>query len=132
MLSCLSHNTISSSYNEDSTIHLSSTSDHVLYIVSMAWAVNVCIVTLVCFILNVSCVNCDTTLSLFRSLIDVSVINEISIAFEVENLCDSSSKCCFTMVNVADCTNVNMGLISFKFFSCHWKFPPYCCKKNLQ
>ena len=46
----------------------------------MAWAVNVCIVTLVCFILNVSCVNCDTTLSLFRSLIDVSVINEISIA----------------------------------------------------
>ena len=48
----------------------------------MAWAVNVCIVTLVCFILNVSCVNCDTTLSLFRSLIDVSVINEISIAFD--------------------------------------------------
>ena len=38
MLSCLSHNTISSSYNQDSAVHLSSTSDHVLYVVSMSWA----------------------------------------------------------------------------------------------
>ena len=71
VLFCLSHNTISSSYNEDSTIHLSSTSDHVLYIVSMAWAVNVCIVSLFCLILNVSCRDCDSTLSLFRSFIDI-------------------------------------------------------------
>ena len=71
MLLCLSHNTVSSSYYEDSTIHLSSTSDHVLNVVSMSWAVNVCIVSVICLILNVSCRNCDTTLSLFWSLIDV-------------------------------------------------------------
>ena len=48
MLLCLSHNTVSSSYYQDSTIHLSCTSDHVLNVVSMSRAVNVCIVSLFC------------------------------------------------------------------------------------
>ncbi len=78
MLSCLSHNTISSSNNEDSAVHLSSTSDHVLNVVSMSWAVNVCIVSLLCLILNVSCRDCDTTLSLFWSLIDVLESNSLT------------------------------------------------------
>ena len=71
MLFCLSHNTISSSYNKDSTIHLSSTCDHVLYIVGMSWAVNVSIMTFCCLVLNVSCRDCDTTFSFFWSFIDV-------------------------------------------------------------
>jgi hypothetical protein len=71
VLSCLSHNTISCSYNQDSAIHLSSTSDHVLNVVSMSWAVNVCIVSLLCLILNVRSRDGDTTLSLLWSLIDV-------------------------------------------------------------
>ena len=54
VLTCLWHRTICSSTNQDSTIHLSSTSNHVLYIVSVSRTVNVCIVTLFCFILNVS------------------------------------------------------------------------------
>ena len=41
MLFCLSHNTISSSYYKDSTIHLSSTSNHVLNVIGMSWTVNV-------------------------------------------------------------------------------------------
>ena len=36
---------VSCGYNQDSAVHLSRTSDHVFNIVSMAWAVNVCIVT---------------------------------------------------------------------------------------
>ena len=52
MLSSLSHNTIGSSYTQDSTIHLSSTCDHVLNVVSMSWAVNVCIVTMLSFVLT--------------------------------------------------------------------------------
>ena len=54
VLTCLWHRTISSSTNQDSTIHLSSTSNHVLYIVSVTRTVYVCIVTLYSFILNVS------------------------------------------------------------------------------
>ena len=45
VLFSLSHNTIGSCYYKDSTIHLSCTSDHVLYIVSMARAVNVCVMS---------------------------------------------------------------------------------------
>ena len=48
MLSCLSHYTISSSNNEDSTVHLSCTCDHVLYIISMSRAVNMCIMSCLC------------------------------------------------------------------------------------
>ena len=78
MLSCLSHNTIGSSYNQDSAVHLGSTSNHVLNIVSMSWAVNVCIVSLLGLILNVSSRDGDTTLSLFWSLIDILESNSLA------------------------------------------------------
>ena len=71
VLTCLWHRTISSSTNQDCTIHLSSTSNHVLYIVSVSRTVNVCIVTLFCLILNVSRVDSDTTLFLLRSVVDL-------------------------------------------------------------
>ena len=120
----LSHRTVSCSDNKDSTIHLSSTCDHVLDIVSMARAVNVSIVTLVSFILNVSCVDCDTTFSFFRSLIDICIVLKLCIALVCKILCDSSSKSSLTVVNVTDCTNVYMWLGTIKMFFCHWNFPP--------
>ena len=49
----LRHRTISCSTNDDSTVHLSSTSNHVLYIVGVSRTVNVCVVTVSCFVLNV-------------------------------------------------------------------------------
>src|SRR5699024_6185401 len=71
VLFCLSHNTVCSSNYQDSSVHLSSTCDHVLNVVGMSWAVNVCVVTFFCLILNVCCRDCDTTFSLFWSLINV-------------------------------------------------------------
>ena len=127
VLTSLGHRTISSGNNKDSAIHLSSTGDHVLDIVSMAGAVNVSIVTLSSLVLNVSGIDCDTTLSLFGSLIDVCIINEVSRTAEVQNLCDSSSQSCLTMVNVTDGTDVYMGLISFELLSCHWKKSSFNC-----
>ena len=41
-----------------------------------------------------------------------------------QSLGDSSGQSGFTMVNVADGTNVNMGFGSFKFCLCHLEFPP--------
>ena len=117
----LSHNTIGSCNNQDSTIHLSCTSDHVLYIVSMAGAVNVCVMSVLCFILNVSCGNGDTTFSFFRSLVDhiesYSFTGSKSCIQSLGNSCCQSS---FTMVNVADGTNVTMRLVSFKFSFSHF------------
>ena len=61
VLTGLGHGTIGSSNDQDSAVHLSSTGDHVLDIVSMARAVNVGVVTLLGLILNVSGVDRDTT-----------------------------------------------------------------------
>ena len=82
VLTGLWHWAVCSGYNEDSAVHLSSTSDHVLNVVSMSWAVNVSVVSLVGFVLNVRSVDCDTTFSFFWSFIDVSVIGEASLTFE--------------------------------------------------
>ena len=71
MLTSLRHRTVSCSNNEDSTIHLGSTSYHVLHIVSVSRAVNVSIVTLLSLILNVSGVDSDTTLLLLRSIVNL-------------------------------------------------------------
>ena len=49
----LRHRAISSSNHDDSTVHLSSTSYHVLHIVRVTWTVNVSIVTVSRLVLNV-------------------------------------------------------------------------------
>ena len=75
-------------------------------------------------ILNVSGVDCDTALSL-GSLIDVSVINKLSLALHSESLGDSSGKSSLTMVNVTNGTNVYMGLSSFRICFAIWNFLPF-------
>ena len=73
VLTSLWHRAVSCGYNQDRSVHLCSTSDHVLNIVSVSWAVNVCIVTVGSFVLNVSCGDCDTALALFWSFVDLVV-----------------------------------------------------------
>ena len=71
MFASLRHRAISCSNYDDSTIHLSSTSYHVLHIVGVTRAVNVSIVTVCSFILNVSCINSNTSFLFFRSIINL-------------------------------------------------------------
>ena len=125
VLTGLWHWAVGSSYNQDSTIHLCSTGDHVLNVVSMSWAVNVSVVSFCSLVLNVRSVDGDTTFSLFWSFIDVSVVFEFSLTFEGQSFGDSSSQSSFTVVNVTDGTNVNMWLVSFEFSFCHGYFLPF-------
>ena len=125
VLTGLWHRTVCSRNNEDSAVHLSSTGDHVLNVVSMSWAVNVSVVSFCSLVLNVRSVDGDTTFSLFWSFIDVSVVFEFSLTFEGQSFGDSSSQSSFTVVNVTDGTNVNMWLVSFEFSFCHGYFLPY-------
>ena len=80
VLTGLGHRAVGGSDNKDCAVHLGSTGDHVLDIVGVARAVDVCIVTLLGLILDVSGVDGDTTLSLFRSLIDGRVVGVLGLA----------------------------------------------------
>ena len=92
VLTGLSHGAVSSRNNQDSAVHLSSTGDHVLDIVSVARAVNVGIVTSVGLIFHVSGVDGNAALSLFGSLIDHVVCFELSLALQGQILCDRSGQ----------------------------------------
>jgi hypothetical protein len=75
-------------------------------------------------ILNVSGLDGDTTLSLFRSLVDVSEIDELVASARnsvSQSLCDRSGKGGLAVVDVADGTNVNMRFGSLKLLLCHFK-----------
>ena len=78
---------------------IGSACDHVLYIVSMARAVNVRIVSCRCFILNVRCGNCDATFSFFGCFVDVFESNRLTdLVSLVQCLCD---RCCQCTMNPA-------------------------------
>ena len=125
VLTGVGHGTIGSSNDQNSAVHLSSTSDHVLNVVSMARAVNVSVVTLLGLILNVSGVDRDTTSALLRSLIDVSVVHELCITLQSQVLGDSSGQSGLAVVNVTDGADVNMRLrtVELCLFS-HWNILP--------
>ena len=101
VLTSLSHNTVSCSNNEDGAVHLSSTGDHVLDIVSMSGAVDVCIVSLCSLILDVRRVDGDTTLFLFGSLVDLIESNSLAALADSENAGDCSGQCGFVLSKCA-------------------------------
>jgi hypothetical protein len=53
VLTCLWHRTVGSSYHEYSTVHLGSTSNHVLDVVSVTWRIDVRVVTVWSLVLRV-------------------------------------------------------------------------------
>ena len=73
MLTGLWHNAVSSSDDKDRSVHLSSAGDHVLDVVSVPRAVDVSIVTMLGFVLDVSGVDGDTTSSFFWGGVDVGI-----------------------------------------------------------
>ena len=121
VLTCLRHRTVSSSNYDDSTIHLSSTSNHVLNVVGVTRAVYVSIVTLFCLILDVRSIDGDTTLFLLRSIINlIKRLNVLATeSLLVKNLRDGSGQSCLTMVNVTDSSNVYVRFGAHKLLFSH-------------
>jgi hypothetical protein len=115
------HWAVSSGNHEDCTIHLSRTSDHVLDVVSVTWAVNVCVVTLLGLILNVSDRDRDSTLTLFRGLVDLIERREgvYSRKLVVKHLGDCRGKSGLAVVNVTDSANVYVRLRPLKLRLTH-------------
>jgi len=120
VLAGLGHRAVCCRNNENSAVHLSCTGDHVLNVVSMTGAGHVSIVTVSGLILNVSGINGNTSFLFLGCGVDGIISLELDGGVcHRQNLGDSSGKRGLTMVNVTDCANVNMWLVTFKFCLSH-------------
>lgn len=71
------HLTVRGSNDDNGTIHVGSTSDHVLNVISVTRAVDVGIVTAFGLELDVGSRDSDTTLALLRGLVDGGIVEEV-------------------------------------------------------
>ena len=121
VLAGLSHGAVGSSDDQDSAVHLSSTGDHVLDVVSVARAVNVSIVTGSGLVLDVGDGNRNAALALLGSLVDVLERSEVSLAALGlgENLGDGGGQRGLAVVDVTNGADVNMRLSALKLLFGH-------------
>ncbi len=116
------HRAVSSGNNQDRTIHLSSTGDHVLNVVRVPWRIDVSVVALFGLVFNVSGVDGDTTFLFFRSSIDGCIVLRLGETLFRKYGSDCRGQGSLTVVNVPDRTNVDVGLSAFiVFFFSHEK-----------
>src|SRR5688500_18649737 len=120
MLASLGHRTVSSAYHQNGTINLSSTGNHVLHVVGVAWHIYVSIMPLFAFILLVGGCDGNPPLPLlwgFVNLIEVNSFINVAGHLFSQHRRNSGCQCGFTVVNMAHRTYVNVGLSSLIF--CH-------------
>ena len=119
VLAGLRHRAVSSRANQDRAVHLSGARDHVLDVVGVAGAVNVSVVTVRRFVLNVRRADGDTTCFFFRGVVDLRVIASFAAVCLGQNRADCSGQSGFTVVNVTDSTDVDVWFSPFKLTFCH-------------
>ena len=121
VLAGLSHGAVGSGDDQDSAVHLSSTGDHVLDVVSVARAVNVSVVTGSGLVLDVGDGDRNAALALLGSLVDVLERSEVSLAALGlrENLGDGGGQRGLAVVDVTNGADVNMRLSALKLLFGH-------------
>ena len=77
------------------------------------------VVTGIGLVLNVSGVDGDAALTLFRSTVDVGVVLNFSLTLLGEHVGDCGGEGGFAVVNVADGADVDVGLVPFELLACH-------------
>jgi len=119
------HWTVGCSNHKDCTVHLGGTGDHVLDVVGVTWTVDVGVMPAFCLVLDVCDRNRNTTLTLFRGLVDHVERREwVHVwVFIVQHLCDSSSQRGLAMVNVPNGADVDVRLIPLKLGLRHLRTP---------
>jgi len=105
MFFSLGHRSVNSWHNQNTCVHLSSSSDHVLDVIDVSRAVYVSIMSRFCFILKSCSIDGNTSGFFFRGFIDFGVFNIFSFLPVGKILGNCGGECCLTVINVSDCTN---------------------------
>ena len=79
MLSRLWHGTIGSRHDEDTTVHAGGTSDHVLDVIGVTWAINVTVMAGSRLVLDCGSINGNTSGLLLRGSIDIMIVLELGL-----------------------------------------------------
>ena len=125
MLTSLGHRAVGGGNDEDRTVHLSGTGDHVLHVVGVTRGIDVSVVTLLRLVLNVRDVDGDAALLLLRCvvhLVEGTCLVEIGVLVR-QDLGDRSGQGGLSVVNVADGADVDVRLSPIETSLCHW-VPP--------
>jgi hypothetical protein len=88
----LGHLSIGGGNDDDSTVHVGSTGNHVLDVIGVTWAVDVGVVAVVGGVLDVGGRDGNTALSLLRSLVNGTILKEVGEALVGLSLRDGSRK----------------------------------------
>ena len=122
MLARLGHGAIGSADHQDGAVHLGGSGDHVLDVVGMPGAVDVGVVALLGFVLQVGDGDGDAALALFGrfvNLVEGGVLGQFGGG---QDFGDGGRQGGFAMVNVTDRAHVHMRFVALKFLLCHLCF----------
>src|SRR5450631_151208 len=120
------HRAVGGGDDENRTVHLSSTGDHVLDVVGVTRAVDVGVVTRQCLVLDVRDGDRDTALPLLRRLVDL--VERLGARVQVrvlvvQNLRDRSRQSRLTVVDVTDGADVDVRLGPLELRLAHYDPP---------
>ena len=114
VLARLRHRAVCGRHHQDRAVHLRSTRDHVLHVVSVTWAINVRVVTRLRLVLNVRGVDRDPTRLLFRRRVNLVVAASLAAELVRQHRRDRRRQRRFAVVNVTNRTHVHVRLGTFK------------------
>src|SRR5204862_5348255 len=107
-------------HDQDRAIHLGGAGDHVLDVIGVAGAIDVGIVPVGGFVLDVSDGDRDTAGLLFRRVIDGVETAEFDFGVVLcEHFGDGRGQGGLAVVDVADRADIHVRLAAVKFFLCH-------------
>ena len=129
----LRHRTIGGRNDEDRAVHLGRAGDHVLDVVRVTGAVDVCVVTHLGLVLDVRDRDRDAALTLLRSLVDhVERRERVHVrVLVVQHLGDRSGQRGLAMVNVTNGADVDVRLGALKLGLRHLSSPFSSCRPAL-
>ena len=123
MLTGLGHGAVRRGHDQNGTVHLRRTGNHVLDVVGVAGTVNVGVVTGRRLVFHVRRVDGDATGLLFRRRVNVGVVLRRTTKLLRQDRRDRRRQRGLTMVHVPNRAHVHVRLRTLKFFLGHFCLP---------